>query len=116
MEAKIKVYHNPRCSKSRNAINELTERGVDFEVFEYLKEELSPELIKNVLAKLKMSATELLRKGEADYKEHVKNKDLSESQIIDLMVEFPKLIERPIVIKGENAIIARPLEKINTLI
>tara|TARA_B110000285_G_C14970311_1_gene536220 strand:+ start:503 stop:838 length:336 start_codon:yes stop_codon:yes gene_type:complete len=111
----MKVYHNPRCSKSRCAITYLEEKSQKFEVIEYLKEPLSETEIKELLKKLRMKAEDLIRKGEPAFKEHFKGKQLSEIEWVKAMVEFPKLIERPIVVKGENAIIARPLENINLL-
>jgi len=117
METKdIIVYHNPRCSKSRNMVDELAGRDIDFTVFEYLKEDLNVAMISDVLAKLQIEPIELMRKGESDFKEQIKGKELSNEQLIQKMVEFPKLIERPIVIRGEKAIIGRPLENINKLL
>jgi len=111
----MKVYHNPRCSKSRCAIAYLEEQNQTFEVVEYLKESLTEPEIKELLKKLDMNAEDLIRKGEPAFKENFKGKQLSENEWIRAMVEYPKLIERPIVVKGEKAIIARPLENINLL-
>ena len=108
MSEKITIYHNNQCSKSREALGLLKEEGVDFEVVEYLKEELSSTSITDLLIKLGVSANDLMRKGEKDYIENVKGKELSEEKLVDLLVKFPKLIERPIVIKGNKAIIGRP--------
>lgn len=113
---KMKIYHNPRCTKSRNSFNLLKEKGLDFEVIEYLKEPLSKEELKNLLKKLKMPAADLIRKGEAIYKEKFKGKDLTEDQWIDAMTEYPKLIERPIVVKGRKAVIGRPIENVIELL
>ena len=115
MENKIQIFHNPRCSKSREALSILQDNNKDLEVLEYLKMDLSKELIEETLVKLKMSAFDLLRKGEADYKENIKGKDLSEEEVISLMVKYPKLIERPIVIKGNTAIIGRPPSKVTSI-
>ena len=114
--AKIKVYHNPRCSKSRMALAYLDERNTEYEVIEYLKELPSKEELKSVISQLGISAEDLIRKGEKDYKENFKGKDLTEDQWVDAMLEFPKLIERPIVIKSGNAVIARPTEKIDEVL
>jgi arsenate reductase len=108
MSEKISIYHNNQCSKSREALSILKDEGVDFEIIEYLKIELSSNDIKDLLNKLGISALDLMRKGEKDYIENVKGKELSENELIDLLVKFPKLIERPIVIKGNKAIIGRP--------
>ncbi len=115
MKDKVTVYHNPRCSKSRCAMDYFGEKNVDVSVIEYLKTPPAKEEITLLLKKLGMKAEELIRKGEADFKENYKGKILSEDQWIDAMVKFPKLIERPIIVLGEKAIIARPLEKINEL-
>lgn len=108
MSEKITIYHNNQCSKSREALSILKEGGVDLEIVEYLKEVQSSQNITDLLTKLGISALELMRKGEKDYLENVKGKSLTEAELIDLLVKFPKLIERPIVIKGNKAIIGRP--------
>ena len=112
----MKIYHNPRCSKSRDSYNLLVEKGLDFETVEYLKTPLNKKEIKALLAKLDIPAADLIRRGEKDYKENYKGKDLSEAQWIDAMVKFPKLIERPIVVKGNTAVIGRPIEKVIELL
>jgi arsenate reductase len=108
MSEKITIYHNNQCSKSREALGILKDEGVDFEIIEYLKVEQSSIEIKDLLNKLGVSANDLMRKGEKDYIENVKGRELSEEKLVDLLVKFPKLIERPIVIKGNKAIIGRP--------
>lgn len=112
----VKIYHNSRCSKSRSSCNLLTEKGIDFEIIEYLKTPLTKGELVELLTKLNIPAKELIRKGEADFKESFKGKELSEEQWIDAMVEFPKLIERPIVVKGDKAVIGRPIEKVIDLL
>lgn len=114
--AEITVYHNPRCSKSRMAVNYLEEKGIDFDTIEYLKDLPSKAELKAVLKKLGIPAEKLLRKNEADFKEHFKGKELSEDEWIEAMIQYPKLIERPIVIKGNKAVVARPTEEIDTLL
>lgn len=113
--ATYKVYHNPRCSKSRNALSYLEEKDLSFEIVEYLKEPLSKEDIEDLLKMLGIPAKDLIRKNEAIFKEQFKGKELSEDEWINAMVEYPKLIERPIVVKGEKAVIARPTENIDQL-
>lgn len=108
----MKIYHNPRCRKSRETLQLLNEKGYEPEIIEYLKVVPSKEELKNLLQLLGISAEKLLRKGEKDYKEQLKGKDLSESQIIDKMIEFPKLIERPIVVNNKKAVIGRPPENV----
>ncbi len=112
----MKIYHNTRCSKSRDSYNLLTEKGIDFETIEYLKTPLNKKEIKALLVKLNMPAKDLIRKGEADYKENFKGRELSETQWINAMAQFPKLIERPIIVKGNKAVIGRPIEKVIELL
>jgi arsenate reductase len=109
------VYHNSKCSKSRNAIDFLREKGVDFSVVEYLKTPLNKEELKNIVAKLGIDPLDLIRKGELEFKENFKDKSLTNNEWLDAMVKFPKLIERPIVLTEAKAIVARPTERINEL-
>jgi len=113
----IRILHNPRCSKSRQALALLEERGISPEIVLYLEDTPSAKELTDILKKLGISGRDLLRRGEEDYKKlHLANKDLSEDQLIEEMVLHPKLIERPIVIKGAKAIIGRPPEKVLELI
>ncbi len=113
--AELKVYHNPRCTKSRNSLAYLDEKGLSYDVHLYLEDGLSHSKLKEILGQLGMAPQELLRKNETVFKERFKGKDLSDDQWIDVMIEFPKLMERPIVVKGNKAVIARPTEKIDEL-
>lgn len=106
------VYHNSRCSKSRCAIDFLKEKGEDFTIVEYLKDVPTKAELKSIIKKLGIKPEELIRKGEDEFKEHYKGKILSDDEWIDAMVKFPKLIERPIVLNNEKAVIARPVERI----
>lgn len=115
MKEKITVYHNSRCSKSRCAIDFLNEKGIDFDVVEYLKDVPTKTELKELISKLKIKPEDLIRKGEDEYKENFKGKELTDDQWIEAMVKYPKLIERPIVIKGGKAVIARPAENILSL-
>ena len=108
----IKLYHNPRCRKSREALELLRDKNLEVNVVEYLKEPLSKEELANVIQLLGIHPADLIRKNEAEYKEHYKGKDLSSDQWIDAMVQFPKLMERPIVINGNKAIVGRPSENV----
>ena len=112
----ITVYHNPRCTKSREAVKFLEEKGVDIEIREYLKDSFSENELDDVLQKLGMQPEELLRKNEALFKEQFKGKSLSRMEWIKNMIAFPKLIERPIVVKEDKAVVARPAEKIDELL
>jgi len=109
----VEIYHNPRCSKSRTTLALLEENNVTPDVRLYLENPPTADQLKAVLAQLGMTARQLLRKGEDEYKENNLADDcLSEEQIIDLMVQFPRLIERPIVISKGQARIGRPPESV----
>ena len=112
----MKIYHNNRCGKSRDSYNLLKERGLEFETIEYLKTPLNKEELAELLKKLNMPAKDLIRKGEADYKNNFKGKELSEEEWIEAMVQYPKLIERPIVVKGDKAVVGRPIDKVIELL
>jgi arsenate reductase len=106
------IYHNPRCSKSREALKLLEENGVEAEVVRYLDNPPSKEELKALLKKLGISARALMRTKEKIYKElGLKDVD-DEEKLIEAMVQHPKLIERPVVIKGDKAVIGRPPEKV----
>ena len=110
--SEVQIWHNPRCSKSREAMRLLEESGVETEVVKYLEVEPDEKAIKEVLKKLGIHARELMRTKEDIYKE-LKLADVEdEGELIRAMSRFPKLIERPIVIKGNKAVIGRPPEKI----
>jgi arsenate reductase len=107
------LYHNPRCSKSRQTLQLLQTQGIEPTIRLYLEDCPSVKELKEVINKLGITPRALLRKGEETYKENkLSNKDLSDIALINAMVEFPKLIERPIVIKGDQARLGRPPEKI----
>lgn len=111
--SEVIIYHNPRCSKSRQTLTLLQDKGIEPTVVEYLKETPSATELKSVLKKLGISARDLLRTKEADYKEQGLNNDaLSDDQVIKAMISYPKLIERPIVINGDKARIGRPPEQV----
>jgi arsenate reductase len=112
----MKIYHNPRCSKSRQGLAILQEAKVDFEIIEYLKNPLTEKEIKTLLSRLNINAIDLVRKNESVWKEKYKGKDLNNQQIITALTENPKLIERPIVIHNNKAVIGRPPEKIISFI
>ena len=112
----IKIYHNNRCSKSRCGLEILENSKKDFEVVKYLDDKLSVNELKAIISKLGIQPIELVRKNEAIWKSEYKGKDLTDAQIISAMVEHPKLIERPIVINGDKAVIGRPTELILNII
>lgn len=112
----IQIWHNPRCSKSRNAMTLLEEKGINADVVKYLESTPTKEQLTDVLKKLNMSAKKLLRTGEDVYKELNLKDENDEEKLIDIMVENPILIERPIIIKDDKAVIARPIENLEELL
>ena len=102
------LYHNPRCSKSREALQILQQANEPVEVVLYLKDPLSEGALKKIIQQLGVSALELIRKNEPVWKQNYKGKTLTEDELITAMVNNPKLIERPIAIKNGKAVIGRP--------
>ncbi len=102
------IYHNPRCRKSREALAILEEEKVEVEIVKYLDQPLTEKDLELLLAKLNLKAQDILRKGEKIFKEQYKGLNLNDHEWIKIMVEHPKLIERPIVVKGNKAIVGRP--------
>ncbi len=109
---RIIIYHNNRCSKSREALSILQNEGVNFETIEYLKTPPTQKDIKELLNKLSMKAQDIIRKGEPLYKENFADKKLSENEWVKALADNPILIERPIIVKGNKAVIGRPSEKV----
>ncbi|TRX56992.1 arsenate reductase (glutaredoxin) [Thalassomonas sp. M1454] len=115
--ATLTIYHNPRCSKSRQTLELLTNANAEVEIIEYLKTPPSVEQVKTILSILDIEPRALIRTKEAEYKEqNLNNKDLTDTQLIAAMVATPKLIERPIVVKGNQACIGRPPENVLALL
>jgi len=109
----IEIWHNPRCSKSRETLKLLEEKNISPQVYLYLEEKPNAKMIDDILLKLDLSARELLRKSEDAYKDmNLKDKNLNEQELIKAMVNEPKLIQRPIVIKGNQARLGRPPEQV----
>jgi|TARA_Y100000385_G_scaffold39550_1_gene36753 arsenate reductase len=115
--SKYTIFHNPRCSKSRQTLQILKDNGCDIKVFLYLETTIDQSFLEGIIKKISLSPRDLLRKGEQEFKDNdLKNKNLSDLEIIEFMVKYPKLIERPIVIKGDQAILGRPPENVLELI
>jgi len=112
----MKIYHNPRCSKSRQTLQIIKDAGVNVEIIDYLKDIPTKEELLKILNQLNLKAKDIVRQGEQLYKEKLKNKNFSEEEWIQIMIENPKLIERPIVVKNNKAIIGRPPENVNILL
>lgn len=112
----MKIYHNPRCSKSRQGLAILENSNLQFETIKYLETPISKEELTNIIQLLDISPIDLVRKNEAIWKENFKGKELSNAEIITAMVANPKLIERPIVVNNGKAVIGRPPENIKTIL
>lgn len=112
----IKIYHNPRCTKSRQGVAFLEAKGLEFEVVKYLEDNFTTKTLTEVLTQLDMKPIELVRKTEAIWKSEFKGKELSDAEIIQAMVEHPKLIERPIIVNNNKAVVARPTETIENVL
>ncbi|MCX2680138.1 arsenate reductase (glutaredoxin) [Galbibacter sp. EGI 63066] len=112
----IKIYHNPRCRKSREGLQLLEASGKEFEIVKYLEDVPSKKELQEIINYLGIHPIELIRKNEAIWKEQYKNKDMTDDEIVEAMVSNPKLIERPIVVKNKVAVIGRPPENIKTIL
>jgi arsenate reductase len=108
----MKILHNSRCRKSREGLKILEESGLQFEIIDYLNQPLDKDQVKDLLTKLDIEPIDLVRKNESIWKENYKGKDLSREQVIDALAKHPKLIERPVVIVGDKAVVGRPPENI----
>ncbi|WP_146394371.1 arsenate reductase (glutaredoxin) [Allorhodopirellula solitaria] len=112
-----KIYHNPRCAKSRAAVELLESRGIEFDIVKYLDDPPNEKELRAIVKMLGISPEKLVRKGEKLFKElGLGGKSLTDAQWIEVMVEHPKLIERPIVIHGAKAAIGRPTENIESIL
>ncbi len=112
----ITIYHNSRCSKSREGVCFLENTKEDFQVVNYLESIPTKDELKELLRKLNISPIDLVRKKESIWISDYKNKNLSDDEIIQAMIDNPKLIERPIIVNGDKAVIARPTERINEIL
>ena len=112
----IKIYHNPRCSKSRQGLKLLEDSNQPFEVIKYLDNPLTTKELKDILSLLDIKPIDLVRKTEAIWKENYKDKTLTDAQVIEALINNPKLIERPIVTNKNKAVVGRPTDKITTIL
>lgn len=112
----IKIYHNPRCRKSREGLQILEDSGKEFEIIKYLDEIPTEEELSYIIKLLNINPIDLVRKNESIWKDNFKNKELTDNEIITTMVKNPKLIERPIVVNNTKAIVGRPPENIKKII
>ncbi|MCK5079167.1 MAG: arsenate reductase (glutaredoxin) [Bacteroidales bacterium] len=111
-----KIYHNPRCKKSRAGLQYLQEKGIEPEVIEYLKNPLSEADVKDLLVRLHKKPTEIIRTQEAIYKSDFKGKNFTDDEWVKILLEYPKLIQRPIVVKGPKAVLGDPASEIDVLL
>lgn len=112
----MKIYHNPRCSKSRQTLALIEDAGANVEIIKYLEEIPSKEELTAIIKLLGITPLQLVRKGEKDWKENFKGKELTDAEVIEAMIAYPKLIERPIVIKDNKAVLGRPPENVLDLL
>ena len=112
----ITIYHNPKCKKSRSGLEYLKEKGLDFTVVEYIRNPISREVLKDILMKMNVRPQELVRTHEDVYKSDFAGKQFNDEEWIDILLEYPRLIKRPIVVKGYRAVVAEPPEEIERLL
>ena len=112
----MKIYHNPRCSKSRKGLQYLEEKGCEFEIINYLNEGLTEKELTKIIAKTGKKPFDFVRQHEKDYKEQYKGKMLSDKEWIKVLVENPKLLHRPIVVNGNKAVLPNPPENIDDIL
>ena len=117
MNKEVIIYHNPKCSKSRKALQIIKSKNIEPIIILYLVNKLSKTEVKNLLSKLGLSIRDILRTGEDEYKNNnLKNENLTNDKLIEFLIKFPKLLQRPIVIKNNKAVIGRPPENILSFI
>lgn len=112
----LTIYHNPRCSKSRQTLRIIEESGNKVETINYLNDPLNEEELKDIVDKLGLPVAYLVRKGEKLYKENYKGREISKEEWFKVLAENPILIERPIVVKGDKAVLGRPPENVKNLL
>lgn len=110
------IYHNPRCSKSRNGIEYLQKKGIEFQIVKYLETSMDTNTITEIVRQLGIKSEQLVRKNEELYKTQYKGKELTDTEWIRILAENPILIERPIIVHNDKAVIARPTEKIDEIL
>ncbi len=112
----MKIYHNPRCSKSRETLQIIEDKGAAVEIVKYMDDALTPDELNDIIAMLGIQPMGLIRKSEKIWKEEFKDKELSNEELVLAMIEYPQLMERPIVVKGNKAVLGRPPENVNELL
>ncbi len=112
----LKIYHNPRCKKSREGLEALKQRTDDFEIVEYLKSGLTREMLDEILLKSNLKPIDLVRKQEDVYKKELKGKDFTDLEWKDIIIENPKLLQRPIIVAHQKAVLAQPTDRISEIL
>jgi arsenate reductase (glutaredoxin) len=112
----FKIYHNSRCRKSRAGLEYLAAKGVEYECIEYLKNPISEGELKDLIIKLNLCATDVIRKQEEIYKKQFRNKEFTEAEWIKIILEYPALLKRPIIVRDYKAVIADPPENLDILL
>ena len=115
MSEEVKIYHNPRCRKSREALKYLDENGIDYEVIKYLDHPPQPSELELLITKMNGEVQDIIRKEEKIFKEKFKGRNFNANEWLVILSENPKLIQRPIVVKGHKAAVGRPLENVKYL-
>ena len=112
-----KIYHNTRCKKSRAGLQYLQEKGIEPEIIEYLKDQpFTEKSLKELLKKLNLKPQDMIRTQEKEYKQHFKGKDFTDDEWIKILVEHPKLIQRPVIVKDNKAALGDPVENIDPIL
>ena len=115
--AKVQIWHNPRCSKSRQGLAYLQEKNCDIEIFDYLKESIDSRVLAGLIEKSSQPLADFIRTNEPEYRElGLKNKNLSVEEFAAIAAKHPKLLQRPIIIKEGKVVVARPLSKIDEVL
>lgn len=112
----VTIYHNPRCSKSRKTLALLQERGIEPTIVEYLKNPPDKRDLEMITRKLGVKPEQIVRRGEASFKQHFAGKSLNDNEWLEALAQYPILIERPIIVKGDRAVIGRPPENVLDLV
>lgn len=112
----IQIFHNPKCSKSRNGLKYLTDNNIKFEIVDYLKEGITPQKIQELANKIDCQVTDLIRIHEDFYKKELKGKDIKEEEWFKIISENPRLLHRPIIVNGPKAVFAQPAEKVQEIL
>ena len=108
----LKIYHNPRCRKSREALEFLNNKKIDYQIYYYLKNHLTSDELKSILKKINLNPSDIVRKNEKDWKAIPNRNDLTENEILGILILNPKLIERPIITNEKEGVLARPLDNL----